>query len=122
VLILLALPMLVLVGTIVCLLLGNWSQLSLFLPGLIALPVFALVPNLGGHGVPLSKPPDTAKSSRRGLNVMLIMFIAFGLAALASLAWSQGWFWWLIAVEAVGAVAVYALMRASLARAVWDDR
>ena len=70
VLCLLALPMLLLVGLIVWLLRGDLSQLILFLPGIIALPVFALVPSLGGKGVPLSLPTDAAKSAGRGLNMI----------------------------------------------------
>ena len=70
VLCLLALPMLLLVGLIVWLLRGDFSQLILFLPGIIALPVFALVPSIGGKGVPLSLPTDAAKSAGRGLSMI----------------------------------------------------
>jgi hypothetical protein len=121
VLCLLALPMMVLVGLIVWLLRGNLSQLVLFLPGIIALPVFALIPSLGGHGVPLSLPTDAAKSAGRGLNMMLVMFIAFALAGLASFSWTQGWFWWLVLGEAVVAGVIYAAMSLSLAEAQWPS-
>ena len=77
VLCLLTLPMLMIVGLIVWLLRGELSQLILFLPGLIALPVFALVPSIGGKGVPLSLPADAAKSAGRGLNMILVMMISF---------------------------------------------
>jgi hypothetical protein len=121
VLCLLGLPMMVLVGLVVWLLLRNFSQLALLLPGIIALPVFALVPNLSGHGVPLSQPTDAAKSAGRGLSMMLMMFLAFGLAGLASFAWSLGWFWWLVSVEAVVAVVLYSVLRLRLVRARWPS-
>ncbi len=119
VLCLLAVPLLLLVGLMVWLMVGNLSQLVLFLPGLISLPVFALIPALGGYGVPLSRPTDAAKSASRGLNMMLVMVVAFGLAQLASISWSQGWFGWLILSETVVAVGVYSILRLAVARKRW---
>jgi hypothetical protein len=121
VLCLLALPMLVLVGLIVWLLRGDLKPLLLFLPGIIALPVFALVPSLGGRGIPLSLPADAAKSAGRGLNMIVVMAITFGLAEVAALAWTQGWFWWLVLGEAIVAVCLYCVMRLSLMRTRWPQ-
>ena len=121
VLCLLALPMLLLVGLIVWLLRGDFSQLILFLPGIIALPVFSLVPSIGGKGVPLSLPTDAAKSAGRGLNMILVMMIAFGLAEVASLSWSQGWFWWLVLGETIVAAGLYSAMRLALANVPWPS-
>jgi len=121
VLCLLALPMLLLVGLIVWLLRGDLTPLILFLPGIIALPVFALVPCLGGRGVPLSLPTDAAKSAGRGLNMIVVMAITFGLAEVAALAWTQGWFWWLVLGEANVAVCLYCVMRLSLSKTPWPN-
>jgi hypothetical protein len=121
VLCLLALPMVVLTGVVVWLLRGNLSQLVLLLPGIIALPVFALVPSIGGHGVPLSLPTDEAKSTSRGLNMFLVMIPSMGLAWLASWAWSGGWFWWLMLVETIVAIGLYAAMRMALANVRWPS-
>jgi hypothetical protein len=121
VLCLLVLPMLLILGLIVWLLRENASQLLLFLPGIIALPVFALVPHFRGHGVPLSMPPDAAKSAGRGLKMLLAMIPAFGLAALASVAWDHKWYWWLLLAEVVVAVILYLGMRASLNQARWPE-
>jgi ABC-2 type transport system permease protein len=121
VLCLLALPMMVLVGLIVWLMHGDLSQLPLLLPGIIALPVFALIPNLGGHGVPLSLPTDAAKSTSRGLNMILVMIISFALAGAASLAWAQGWFWWLVLAEAIVASVLYSILRLTLVKARWPS-
>jgi hypothetical protein len=121
VLCLLALPMLLLTGLIVWLLRGDLSQLILFLPGLIALPVFALVPSIGGHGVPLSLPPDAAKSAGRGLNMIGVMMITFILAEVAALAWTQGWFRWLILGETLVAIGLYSILRRALAKMRWPS-
>ncbi|MDE3099002.1 MAG: hypothetical protein KGJ88_05980 [Verrucomicrobiota bacterium] len=121
VLCLLVLPMMLLVALIVWLMRGNLSQLVLFLPGIIALPVFALVPNLGGHGVPLSQPTDPAKSATRGLNMIVVMIIAFALAGLTSFSWTQGWFWWLVLGEAVVAISLYSGLRLALAKSTWPS-
>jgi hypothetical protein len=121
VLCLLALPMLLMVGLIVWLLRGDVSQLVLFLPGMIALPVFALIPNLGGKGVPLSLPTDAAKSAGRGLNMFLVMMIAFALAGLTMMSRLQGWFWWLVLGEAIVAIGLYSTMRVAIAKARWPS-
>jgi hypothetical protein len=119
VLCLLALPMMLLVGLIIWLMRGNLRELALLLPGIIALPVFALVPGASGQGVPLAMPTDAAKAANRGLNIIFVMSIAFALSGVASLAWSQGWFTLLIAAEAVVAVALYLILRKSINRASW---
>ena len=121
VLCLLALPALLLVGLTVWVLRGDISQLLLLLPGIVALPIFALIPTLGGHGVPLSLPTDEAKGAGRGLNAIGSMFIAFALAGLASLSWTQGWFWWLVSCEAIVALGLYCVMHLSLARVRWPS-
>jgi hypothetical protein len=51
--------------------------------------------------------------------MIVAMVITFGLAMVASLAWTQGWFWWLVLGEAVVAVCLYCVMRRSLARTRW---
>ena len=108
-------------GLIVWLLRGDISQLLLLLPGIIMLPVFALIPSLGGHGVPLSLPADAAKGAGRGLSMIGVMIVAMGLAALASFSWTRGWFWWLVAGETVAATGIYSALRLGLARARWPS-
>jgi hypothetical protein len=121
VLCLLALPTLLIMGLLVWLLRGNPAQLVLFLPGIVALPVFAIVPSVIGHGVPLSLPTDAAKSAGRGLNMMLVMLAAFGLAGLTTLSWSQGWFWWLVSIETIVAIGLYVAMHLGLAGRRWPS-
>ena len=118
---LLTLPMLALVGLAVWLLAASHSQLVLLLPGIIALPVFSLVPHLGGKHVPLSAPADAAKAVGRGFLTVLVMFLAMGLAGLASLAWFQGWYWWLVLAETIIAVILYFTLRTMLNKTRWPS-
>lgn len=95
------------------------SQLALLLPGLIALPVYALIPALGGHGVPLSLPTEEANSAGRGLQMILVMIASMALAGLASWAWSAGWFIWLLLAETALLSLSYELMRSKVNSALW---
>jgi hypothetical protein len=47
------------------------------------------------------------------------MVISGLLSATATLAWSGGWFWWLIMLELVAVAALYVGMRASISAARW---
>jgi hypothetical protein len=49
------------------------------------------------------------------------MFISVGLSMLATLAWLTNWFQWLLLGEVIAVGAIYALMRASLARTPWPS-
>jgi hypothetical protein len=121
VMLLLAFPALLLVGLFIGFFSGGWTQLALFVPGLIALPVLSLVPSLTGHGVPLSQPADAAKAAGLGLNMILVMMISLALAGLSSFCWTHGEFWKLVAVEAVIAAVCYALMRGKVNRMPWPS-
>ena len=121
VLLLLTLPLLALLALFAWLVLGDWSRLSLLLPGIIALPVYSLVPCLGGNAVPLSQPTQEAKAASRGLAMIGAMMVSFALAGIASWSWSAGWFRWLLLVETVVTIALYIGMRASLANVRWKS-
>ena len=96
------------------------SHLALLLPGLIALPVFALIPCLGGHAVPFSLPTEEAKSAKRGLLMVGVMMVSMVLSVLGMWSWSGGWFWWLVAVETVLAGIIYALLRMAIRSVRWE--
>ena len=117
---LLALPIMVLLAGIVWVMRGDLTFLSLLLPGVIAMPLFALVAGLGGHSVPLSQPPDEAKSAGRTLYTFVAMFVAMGVAGVAAWAWSQGWFGWFLAVETMLVIMLCSLLRLSFSRARWS--
>ncbi len=97
------------------------ANLALLLPGLILLPVYALVPGLGGRSMPLSQPVESAKAARRGLRMLLAGIIPFAVAGLAMLAWSFGCFRWFLLAETVLAAGVYAVMRWRLNSAAWPS-
>jgi ABC-2 type transport system permease protein len=115
----LTLPLLVVFGLLAWLMQSDGSELLLLLPGLIALPVYSLIPNLGGKGIPLSLPIDNAKSAGRGLTMIAIMFVSMALSGIALWAKSGGWFWGFIAGESVVAIILYGAMRQSLKAATW---
>jgi ABC-2 type transport system permease protein len=119
VLCLLTLPVLLVFGLIAWALRGHSADLALLLPGVIALPVFALLPNLGGRGVPLSLPTEEAKSAGRGATMIGVMVASGLLSALANWAWSGGWFGWLLLLELVIVSVLYMGLRASLSAARW---
>jgi hypothetical protein len=119
VLLLLTLPMLALVTLIVWFMRGSFSELLLILPGLIALPAFSLVPMIGGQGVPLSLPTDAAKAAGRSLNMILVTAVAFALSGLTSVAWSGGWFWWLVLGELAVVGTVYTILRFHIKNCGW---
>lgn len=87
------------------------SQLMLLLPGIIAMPVFAMAPSLDGSGVPLVSPTEEAKGASRGLAVIAFSFIALVLAGLTTWSWSDGWFVWFVLAELVVALGCYAAIR-----------
>jgi hypothetical protein len=119
VLLLLTLPMLALVTLIVWFMRGSFTELLLILPGLIALPAFSLVPMIGGQGVPLSLPTDAAKAAGRSLNMILVTAVAFALSGLTSVAWSGGWFWWLVLGELAVVGTVYTILRFHIKNCGW---
>ena len=100
---------------------GGHSHLLLLLPGIIALPVYAMLACLGGNAVPLSLPTEEAKSAGRGVKMIGIMLGSGLLALVATLSWNYGWFQWLLLVETLSLLAVYFPMRASVAAARWTS-
>jgi hypothetical protein len=115
----LALPTLIAFALIAWCVKSESTHLPLLLPGLIALPLYAIYPHLGGRAVPLSMPGEEAKSAGRGLRMMGVMMISFALSGIAAWSWSGGWFRWLLLGETALAIGLYAMMRRSLASARW---
>jgi ABC-2 type transport system permease protein len=119
VLVLVMIPMLILFALIVLVMGQRKEDLMLMLPGLVALPVYAMIPCLGGKAVPLSRPPDEAKAARRTSLTMLVMFSSAALAGAAAFMQKIGWFWPFLAVETAIAATAYFLMRRSLSNESW---
>lgn len=117
----LTLPVLAVVGGVIFLMHGFSSQFLLLLPGLVALPVYALMPGLVGKAIPLSCPIEEAKSAGRGTVMILVMLISMGLSGIASWAWSQGWFWQFLMIEIILAGVIYTGMRLAFQKVRWKS-
>jgi hypothetical protein len=115
----LTLPLLAAFVVVAWLLRGNAASLWLLLPGMIALPVYTLIPHVGGRAVPLSVAGDEARSAGRGLSMILVMLISTVLGGAALWTWHVGWFRWFLAGEAIVVAAIYFPMRRSLLSTRW---
>jgi hypothetical protein len=91
------------------------------LPGIIALPVYAMLACLGGQAVPLSLPSEEAKSAGRGVKMIGVMMVSALVALVATLSWNYGWFGWLLLVEVISAGGIYYFLRASVGSARWTS-
>lgn len=115
----LALPMVVFFAAIGFAIPGQTKALALLLPGLISLPVYALIPCLNGKCVPLSLPSEEAKSANRSLNMIGVMMISMLVAGIATWAWNTGWFVEFIAGELLIVIILYAVLRRSMKQLRW---
>ncbi|MBN8248977.1 MAG: hypothetical protein J0L84_16230, partial [Verrucomicrobia bacterium] len=97
------------------------SQLLLLLPGILALPAYAIFPNWRSLTPPLSRPTEEAKAAGRALGTMVVMIGALLIAGLAMWSWKNGWFVWMLVGEGFVVLAAYAAMRDSLSRAHWPN-
>jgi len=102
-------------------LLPDPASLTLLLPGLALLPVYAMIPCLGGRATPLSQPTEDSKSANRGLQFMAMMGGSFALSGLAFWMSHLGYFWQFMLVEMLAVVIAYELMRRALARTPWPS-
>jgi len=117
----LTLPLLLIFAALVWLPSHDSSQLLMLIPGLIAIPVYALVPSVAGGGIPLSLPTEEAKSAGRGTAMIVATLSGLALAALALCARAIGLFWWFIGLEAAIAAGLYVLLWRSLERTRWES-
>ncbi|SPE60327.1 conserved membrane hypothetical protein [Verrucomicrobia bacterium] len=114
----LTVPVLLVSGLLVWAIESDSSRLLLLLPGIIALPVYALVPGVAGKA-PLSLPTEEAKSAGRGLTMIGVMIISMALSGIAVWAWNDGWFRWLLAVESLVVASLYGALRFRLSATRW---
>ena len=113
VLCLMVLPLALAFALLVWLLDRDKSQLILLLPGIIALPVYALIPGLHGKSVPFSLPAEGAKSAGRGLAFMACFVVSMIFAGLITWAWTTGWFQQALVFEILDAAGIYYVFRRS---------
>ena len=116
----LALPLVAFFVLVLWVIPGGRSGLPLLLPGLITLPLYALIGCSRGRAVPLALPTEEARSAERGLSMLAVMVVSMALSGIASWAWSAGWFRWLLAVEASVATILYLVFFRSITKARWD--
>lgn len=116
----LTLPVLLFFAVIALVISGSVTTLLLFLPGLIAMPLYTLFPQLGGKGVLLSRPIEGSKSTRQGLLTMGVMVLSMTLAGLSMWSTSGGWFWWLVLGEILLVTCVYTVLRRSVSLTRWE--
>lgn len=117
----LALPGMALAAAACLILTREPSYLLLMLPGLMAVPVFALFPNWKNGTPPLSRPVEEGKAAGRALGSILVMIAAMLLSVPALWAWENGWFGWWLFGEGLVLGALYAAMRISLSRTRWSS-
>jgi hypothetical protein len=115
-----AMPMVVAFAVFLWLFQRDVSQLAMLLPGIIAMPVYAILPSLQGGGVPLSLPPEEAKSAGRGVAMVSAMLVSMAISGVALMARYFGVFWWLIGLEIVVAGGIYFVMRRNLNGMRWE--
>jgi hypothetical protein len=120
-LLILTLPVLVAAVVLACLLGSANTHLPLLLPGIIALPLYAMLPCLKGNAVPFSLPSEEAKSAGRGLKMIGIMMVSGVLALVSTLCWNYGFFKWLLLAEVFVVIGLYIPMRASVASSRWTS-
>jgi len=114
----LAVPAIIAFGILSWFTQGDAVQLLLLVPGLIVMPVYALVSSLVG-AVPFSQPIDEAKSAGRGLTMIGTMFVAAAIAGVAALTWTSGFFWHFVAIELLAVISLYAALYSKLNRTRW---
>lgn len=119
VLVLVVMPMVIVYALLLYVISPEASRMLLLLPGLISLPVFALLPNLRGRAVPLSQPPEEAKSTARGIEMLGGMLVSMAIAGIATVCWTLNVFVPFLAAEVLLMAVAYGLMRRSLERTPW---
>ena len=119
VLCLLTAPLVVVFAATACFAQDDLSKMLLLLPGIIVLPLVALIPYLKGQGVPLSQPIEQANAASRGLTMMGAIFTTMVLSAIAMFAAHVGLLIPLLIVEAVCVGAACFALHRSVSRARW---
>ncbi|MEP6781309.1 MAG: hypothetical protein ABJC26_15535, partial [Gemmatimonadaceae bacterium] len=97
----------------------NVSELILLLPGIIALPVYAIIPCLNGGGIPFSRPTDEGKAAGRNFKTIGVMISAAALAGIAALVYETVWFKVFLVAETAVVAVTYFAMRANVNGARW---
>jgi len=120
VLLFLALPV-ALVFVVVTAILTHGSQLLLMLlPGILVMPIYAILPSVTGKGVPFSLPTEEGKAAGRGLSMIGALVFSFVIAAMAALSDHFGLFYWFLGAELLVVTLLYWALRHALAGKRWE--
>lgn len=117
---LLALPAVALILLGICLMPGGLAKAAMLFPGLIAMPVFALIPGAIEKTVPLSKPTEEAKSAARGGIMILLMMVSLVVPGIALVAKHHGVFGLFLIAEVGVVVLACWLLSKVIAAKKWD--
>ncbi|WP_035612363.1 hypothetical protein [Haloferula sp. BvORR071] len=118
--ILLALPAMLLLVSVTCLFPNGFEKLLLILPGVIAMPFFAMVPGALEKCVPLAKPTEEAKSASRGGMIFLLMIVSMIVPALATGAQMVNLLPHFLLLETSVVIAACWLLKLLIDRKQWD--
>ena len=121
VLCILGLPIVVVLGAISWVAAGGNSHILLMIPGVLALPVYAMMACVRADSAPLALSTEDAKAAGRGLTMIGAMVVSVFLAFLSAMAWKQGWFNWLLVIESLALIGAYFTMRGFVSRARWTS-
>jgi hypothetical protein len=105
---------------IICLFVKKPEHVLMLLPGLIALPVYAMIPGAIEKTIPLSKPTEEAKSATRGAMMFVLMISALALPGIGMAAKQFGWFWPFLGLEAFFSIVACLALNMMISRARWD--
>ncbi|HEX5046865.1 MAG TPA: hypothetical protein VFX89_07050 [Gammaproteobacteria bacterium] len=114
-------PVLVSFAVAVWLIAADPGRVALLLPGVLATPVFTLIPCLNGDAVPLSRPVEEAKSAGRALRFFGVMVVAMVIAGVALWARYRGWLVHFVAVEAAVVLVTCLVLRSAALRIPWPS-
>ena len=114
-------PLVIMFATVIWLMSHDPKQLLLLIPGIVAIPVYAQIPCIGGEAVPFSQPAEEAKSASRGLSMIFVMLISMALAGLSQFALTGGWFKPFFAIETLFCIVIYIVMRNALKKTRWSS-
>jgi hypothetical protein len=117
----LTLPLLLLTAGVAWFLISDASKLLLLVPGLLAIPVYSLVPCLNGLAVPLSQPTEEANSANRGLYLILAAVTSMVLAGLTTWSWHTGWLGGFVVIESVAVVILYFVLKSAALHSLWPS-
>lgn len=98
---------------------GHLENLWLVLAGVIAMPVYAMIPGTVDNSTPLSNPIEEAKSTSNFPIMMLSMFGSFFVAGAATAASALGYLAYFLVLETVIAVALCLFLQKQVNRHGW---